>query len=1114
MESRTDVWQVLAGHAPDPSDGPGMSFPFDDPQRDRARPVLRAGVEQASLVSVRGEPYVLLRSPEPGGRAHLVRLSADEAALTALMDGTRSVNQLVAEFARLTGRLAAEQVVRVIADLAANGMLDRPAAAPARRPATLAGTGRGLLAALRGRRMVVADVDGAVTAAHRVLGWLLRRPVAIGLAAVALVGVGLFGWTWSTAAYPLFQLGGSYVTGILVLLLLHVLALVVHECGHALAAKHAGREVGPAGVLLYFGVPAVFVDTTDVWLAGRGARLRTVAAGPAATLVLAGAAQLAGLAAPPLAPVAFALAFVCYFQTVVNLCPLLPLDGHYLLSDWLELPNLRVRGQAALAARLRGKATAWRELDGDGRLVTLYGLLGAGYLLVVANLAVRLWRDRLGGLALGLWPQGPGGRLLLAGVLLGAAAPLLYPVAGWGVRLLRRRAAGRREAGTSGRRLAALRGTILAQLPDGALEGLASRATWRYPAAGEQVGRAGQPAEAVLAVVAGVAEARTPGDVAGTIRQRVGPGGLIALASVLRGTPSAADWHVGPETVLLSLPPDAVAAAMSPLPEAGAAERTEAEALFADTPALEWLPEEDRFGLAAAAAPVFLNPGQPVTLTPDRDAVVIASGEVTLPDGRGLRRGTLIGPLGDGPETEVAVARTPVRLWSLAVQAGAPLLVSAALGAPPADPRDPAPAPAPRAFTGGGIVAADGAAPRFGPHPTTGYPPLAAPPGPPPPPAYDRDRRFQRHLWWLVYPVLVLAAVLTGAQALPTTAWAELPDARLLLTAEKGTVRTVVAGTGRTLDAGDRVYLAEGDRVTSADHATATFTYRGGARVQLCAGGEVAVGALRGGPDRAADPAASLTLSHGTLVADTTPSSAAYPPLALTVYDQGRALTNAGPARFSTSAGETAVVRGGVLADGAPLATTPGEVSCDLETGFPTTNGPTIPATFGPTGTATPTPTATPSPTPSPTPSATPTPTPTAAPSRTTAAPSRPPVADRVPPRVSGLSASPGELDQGPPPEGACKPETRAGDTATVTVSVSDNADGALSVTGGWSTAGAAGEVAMSGSGGKWTGTFRVGYAEGHKGGGKITITVTATDKAGNTGRSSTAITLNPCKPG
>lgn len=128
--------------------------------------------------------------------------------------------------------------------------------------------GRGLLAAARGQRMVPANVDALVGFLYRAGGRLFfTRPVAVLRGLVALAGLAVFGWTWWLGDQSVFLANGSYATGALVLLGLNVLALTCHEFGHALAAKHAGRRVPAAGFLVYFGIPSVFVDTTDVWMA-------------------------------------------------------------------------------------------------------------------------------------------------------------------------------------------------------------------------------------------------------------------------------------------------------------------------------------------------------------------------------------------------------------------------------------------------------------------------------------------------------------------------------------------------------------------------------------------------------------------------------------------------------------------------------------------------------------------------------------------------------------------------------------------------------------------------------------------------------------------------------
>src|SRR5262245_32951778 len=104
------VWEALAGRAPGQPVGPAdpglWAAVVERLNPARARPQLRTGIEEAQLASVRGVPYVMLRSPDDGERTCYLRLTPEETQLAHLMDGTRTVARLVAEFARISGRLA------------------------------------------------------------------------------------------------------------------------------------------------------------------------------------------------------------------------------------------------------------------------------------------------------------------------------------------------------------------------------------------------------------------------------------------------------------------------------------------------------------------------------------------------------------------------------------------------------------------------------------------------------------------------------------------------------------------------------------------------------------------------------------------------------------------------------------------------------------------------------------------------------------------------------------------------------------------------------------------------------------------------------------------------
>ena len=922
VETRMSVWEALAGRAPGEPLGPAdpglWGAVVERLNPARARPVLRAGIEWVELTSVRGAPYVMLRSPDDGGRACYLRLTPEEWQLALMMDGTHTVARLVAEFARLAGRLAPDQVRRVVADLAGNRMLDelpvdafRPLQELERQPLPKR-VGSGVLAAARGRRMLVFDVDRVISALYRYGGRLLfTKAAAIVMAVLAVTGIGVFIATWWRGSQAVFLSNGSYLLGAIVLLLLNLLALASHELGHALATKHAGRAVPAAGVLVYFGIPSVFVDTTDVWMAGRRARMLVTAAGPATGLVLAGSMQLIGLAVPALGPLAFKLAFAWYLNVMFNLNPLLALDGYYLLMDWLEIPNLRGRGLAWVTSRLRGRPPSWSGLDREGRIVALYGVLAVLWLAIAANLAYRIWADRVAGLVTGLWHSGFAARILLVAVVLGLCAPLVYLAVGrlaswW--RAYRERVVEKRREADSPRRLAALRASDLGGLPEHALAGLAARARWLRPPSGTQLVVAGGTQQAVYVVVDGAMQARKPGDPGGTIRHHVGAGGVVGLANALTGRATSLDWHTA-GTTLLAVPTATVATVVGPLPGPPPADRAEAEALFADTPALSGLAGDERLALIASAHPVDLEPGAPVILPGPTHAVVVESGVIAMPDGVELRRGTLVGPVGDGSPGMVAQARTPVRLWVIPDASDLPPLV----GAP--------------GHVSGGPAGSGPAA--SGVHSAGVYPPLAVPPGPPDGSADPEvDRRFERRMWWLVTLLLLLALLITGVNFVPGPAWAEMPTDRALLTSDRGTITATIDGVKVALGEGDRRYVDQGARIQVPSKASARLTFQGGAAALFCAGSEAHVGELYTEAGRQRVPHGALTIDGGRLLVDTASTSGAYEPLALAVSRPADVVTNSGPAWYGVEPAGLGVATGRVYVAGTPSQATGEDLSC------------------------------------------------------------------------------------------------------------------------------------------------------------------------------------------
>ncbi|HEX6104378.1 MAG TPA: HlyD family efflux transporter periplasmic adaptor subunit [Gemmatimonadales bacterium] len=215
----------------------------------------------------------------------------------------------------------------------------------------------------------------------------------------------------------------------LVLWLTGTAVIIVHELGHGYTCKHFGGQVHEIGAMLLYFEPAFFCNVNDAWTFPElKARLWVTAAGSWIQMVIAGLAAIVWWAAAPgtlVSEVALAAVLIGGITTVVvNLNPLIPLDGYYALSDWLEVPNLRQRAFAHLAwlAKhhvLRSDSPMPPADEREQRIFAIYGLLAAVYtgsiLLFVAGL-VHGWLTT----ALGLF----GGAIFLGLVYAMAREPL------------------------------------------------------------------------------------------------------------------------------------------------------------------------------------------------------------------------------------------------------------------------------------------------------------------------------------------------------------------------------------------------------------------------------------------------------------------------------------------------------------------------------------------------------------------------------------------------------------------------------------------------------------------------------------------------------------------
>ena len=127
---------------------------------------------------------------------------------------------------------------------------------------------------------------------------------------------------------------------------------ILHELGHAFTNKHFGGECHELGLLLLVFTPCLYCNVSDTWLIPeKWRRIAVSAAGIYVELMLAAVATwLWWLSAPGLFhSLCFSVMVVCSIGTLfVNGNPLLRYDGYFILSDLVELPNLKSEADSRL----------------------------------------------------------------------------------------------------------------------------------------------------------------------------------------------------------------------------------------------------------------------------------------------------------------------------------------------------------------------------------------------------------------------------------------------------------------------------------------------------------------------------------------------------------------------------------------------------------------------------------------------------------------------------------------------------------------------------------------------------------------------------------------------
>lgn len=220
--------------------------------------------------------------------------------------------------------------------------------------------------------------------------WLLWATIAFIIAGTVLFArefVSIYGEKAN------FEILGSSVVGFFFYYFVPLAPVIaIHEIAHAITLVHYGGQAGEMGTGLFYFGPMFYTDTTDAWGLSRGERMKVYLAGNVSTLLIGTAlvfvhlfVQIPGFASH----IVLMVSFYCFSISLMNFAPPFETDGYYILSDAVNMPNLRHDSYGYLGSVIRRvlrrpvKTKASSLNNGKKRVFLLFGLVSVGWIAYI-----------------------------------------------------------------------------------------------------------------------------------------------------------------------------------------------------------------------------------------------------------------------------------------------------------------------------------------------------------------------------------------------------------------------------------------------------------------------------------------------------------------------------------------------------------------------------------------------------------------------------------------------------------------------------------------------------------------------------------------------------------
>lgn len=302
------------------------------------------------------------------------RLQMEQYRILELLDGKRSLEQVREDLKREfpTLQVTLSDIQQLITDLHKKGLVisDRPgqgAAVGRERSKSRREKIKQTLMSLLYLRLPGWDPERTIKVMHPFVSWLFH-PFAVAVCVIFVTSA------WLLLGANLDQFRGRLPEfqsffgwpNLIYLWITMALAKIIHEFGHGISCVHYGSECHEMGIMLLVFSPCLYCDVTDSWMMrNKWHRIIIGAAGMYIEVVLSAVAIYIWWFSKPglVHHLALNTFFVTTITTVIfNANPLMRFDGYYMMSDFLEIPNLRQKSD-----KLLREAFSWYCLGIESR---------------------------------------------------------------------------------------------------------------------------------------------------------------------------------------------------------------------------------------------------------------------------------------------------------------------------------------------------------------------------------------------------------------------------------------------------------------------------------------------------------------------------------------------------------------------------------------------------------------------------------------------------------------------------------------------------------------------------------------------------------------------------